>query len=403
VPGSSLDVVTRDLFMACMTVERGPGELYVQGNSVPGPDVTAWVERIDPESLATVHRSPDLPGEAFWAGGMAAHVNGDLYVTFGRWCHRLDPACDVVAARRLPRARPYNSLVILPDGHLVMKDFSGGEGVGKLPGDLTGAELVVLEPDGLEIVARLELPEGSIARLSADVAPDGTPLVYVIGVTRAFRLRWDRSTATLELDDGWTTEYLVRPGQTFGWDVVLEAGSAWFLDDGEGTENFGGSFTGKGRNDAPLQLVRIPLDHGHGPPSLTAVDICGEPGGLIANPPTVDAGRSVAVGFDSSNARLSAFRFDPDDPAAPLEPLWSRDQQTAGHLLRFPDTGELLSYDHDPALGEQLVVLDIETGVERACAAIGSPVQCVVFPGLAHDGSVYATTFTTVARIRPAG
>ena len=48
-------------------------------------------------------------------------------------------------------------------------------------------------------------------------------------------------------------------GQTFGWDIVLAGGSGWFLDNGEGSEEFGGSFRGKGRSGAPLHLVRVRL------------------------------------------------------------------------------------------------------------------------------------------------
>lgn len=391
-PGEKLVARSRGAIMGCMTVLRDPGEVYLHGQSGPGTDTTAWVQRIHPHSLDALKRSPDLPGGPFWPGGIAAHANGDLYVTYGRHCHRLDPDCQPIASRELPRVRPYNSLLILPDGNLIMKDFAGGAGVNRLPEGMRGSELVVLEPERLEIIARHELPQGSIARLSADVLDDGTPLVYVIGDRHAMRLRWD--AAALTLDDTWMPEYLRFDGQTFGWDVVLEAGSAWFLDNGEGTNAFGPSFMGKGTSPSPLHLIRIPLD---GPPYPEYLEVCGRPGGIIANPPAVDAERRIAVGYDSGNGVITAWHFGEPGQA---EPLWTRDQDQAGHMILFRRTGELMCYDYDHSRGsEQVVLLDIETGTEKGRVAIDSPLQCVVFPAAGPHRDLYATTFTTIAHI----
>ncbi len=398
-PGETLAVTSRPLMMSCMPVLRAPGEVYVQGNTPPGVgETTAWVEQIDPESLQTVRKSPPLPGGPFWPGGVAAHANGDLYVTYGRWCHRLDPGCQPVAARELPRDRPYNSLLILPDGNLVMKDFGGGTGRAALPPDMRGSELVVLEPGRLEIIARCELPEGSIARLSADVAADGTVRVYALGDRHAMRLRWGPATATLSLDEGWVTEYLRFDGQTFGWDAVLADGSAWFLDNGEGTNAFGPSFRGKGASPSPLHLVRIPLDGEH--PEAEFLEVCGRPGGIIANPPAIDSSRRIAVGYDSGNGVITAWRYGAPGQAAPI---WQRDQDQAGHMIVFPGTGELVSYDYDHERGtEQCVVLDMETGAEKGRVAVNSPLQSVVFPAAGWNRDVYVTTFAVISRVHVA-
>ena len=123
-PGEQLEVVSRDAAAATMVVLRDPGEAYLLRHT-GGPDAISWVEQIDPESLEPIVRSPDLPGGPTWPGGLAAHANGSLYVAFGRHVHRLGPDTVPIATRRLPRDRPYNSFVILPDGHLVTKDFGG--------------------------------------------------------------------------------------------------------------------------------------------------------------------------------------------------------------------------------------------------------------------------------------
>src|SRR4051794_2419944 len=151
-----LTVVSREAVAATMLVLREPGEVFALRHTA-GPDAVSWVEQIDPVSLATMARSPDLAGGPTWPGGVAAHANGSLYVVFGRHAHRLDAALTVVAWQPLPRAKPYNSFVILPDGHLVTKDFGG-----VLPGhdpaahQDEAAELLVLDPETLEIVARAD-------------------------------------------------------------------------------------------------------------------------------------------------------------------------------------------------------------------------------------------------------
>lgn len=113
---------TRAVSVGGMIVLRDPGEVYAMGCRLDA-DSTSWLERIDGESLEMVRRSPGSRRRPVWPGGVAAHANGDLYVTFGRWCHRLDPDCQPVVPVELPHPRSYNSLVVLPDGHLVMKDL----------------------------------------------------------------------------------------------------------------------------------------------------------------------------------------------------------------------------------------------------------------------------------------
>jgi hypothetical protein len=204
-------------------------------------------------------------------------------------------------------------------------------------------------------------------------------------------VRW--TGAELVLDEAFRPRYRTMEGQSYGWDAVIDAGAAWFLDNGAGSERYAGSFRGVGTNTAPLHLVRVGLDDG----AVSLTEICGLPGGLIANPPAIDAERRIAVGYDSGNGVVAAFRFD---ERGVTTPLWRRDLNQAAHPLRFPDTGELVVFDHDATRNaEQLVVLHIETGEELARVDTGSPVQSVLFAaaGLARD--LYACSFATVSHI----
>ena len=150
---------------------------------------------------------------------------------FGNHVHRLDPDLSVVATTTLPRHRPYNGFVVLPDGHLVTKDFAGSRpGAPVAPGERDPCELVVLEPDTLRIVERCTLSEPSIARLSAS----GDEL-FVVGDTSLLRVRWD---GRLHPDERAPVRYRTAEDQTYGWDCVIALGAAWFLDDGEGSEGY---------------------------------------------------------------------------------------------------------------------------------------------------------------------
>jgi hypothetical protein len=373
--GARLDVVARPALGATMAVLRAPGEVFVTGHTF-GDDVVAWVERVDPTTLEALARSPELLAGPFWPGGIAAHANGSLYVTCGRWCHRLDPDCRPVASCELPQPRPYNSLLVLPDGTLVMKDLVRDGSV--------HSRLVALEPERLEPLGpELELPEASIARLSAD-----GDVVYVVGDHSAFRYRWDGRATRFIRDEAWCVPYRTRPDQSYGWDPVIEGGSVWFMDNGD--HRYQGTMRDAGIAAGPVHLVRARVEDG----AWTLHPVSGLPRGAITNPPLYDPVRRIAVAFDSANAWLGAWRVD--DERFTL--LWSRASGTASHMLRYPDTGELVVDDHGPG-GDAVVVLDVETGVERARAATGSPMQSVVFPAVGWGRDFYYCSFSTLARV----
>lgn len=384
--GEQLAVTSRPVFMANMVVLRAPGEVYLQGSTPPGPDNAAFVERVDPITLDTVVRSPDLPaGGQWWPGGIVAHANGFLYVTHGRWCHKLDAELRLLASRELPRAGAYNSLLVLSDGNLVMKNIVRD-------GSML-SYFSVLEPERLELVGgEVEVPEPSIARIAKDVdAADD--LVYVVGDHTIFRYRYAASRLTR--DESWSFRYRTRPDaeQSYGWDPVIAGGDAWFMDNGEGV--FTQSLRDGGVASGPLHLVRVSLADSADAELFTPF---GAPRGTITNPPLYDPSRRIAVAYDSANALIGAFRY-----AGPgrFTKLWQHAMGASNHFILHPDTGEIVVNDFDQSAGEHVVVLDIESGRELGRVAIGSPVQSVTFqaPGFARD--VYCCTFATLARVFP--
>src|SRR5690606_32833099 len=114
---AGLAVTTRIAPVATMVVGDPGGPLYLLRHTA-GPEGAAVIERIDPITLEPEATSGELPGGPVWPGGAAVAGDGSVHVVFGRHAHRLDPDCRVLASRELPRDRPYNSFVTLPDGHL---------------------------------------------------------------------------------------------------------------------------------------------------------------------------------------------------------------------------------------------------------------------------------------------
>jgi len=385
--GTRVDVQTRTDPVVTMAVTRDPGEVYLLRHTL-GDDAVSFVERIDPDTLAPLARSAGLAGGAMWPGSIAAHGDGSLHVVFGNHAHRLGPDLEVLATAALPRRRPYNGFVLLPDGTLVTKDFAGSRPTAPVPaGERVPCELVALDPVTLDVLDTCELAEPSIARISA-LGDE----VYVVGDTSLLRVAWH--DGRFVRDEGFRATYRTMAGQTYAWDCVLALGAAWFLDDGDGSVAFDGSFEGRGTATAPLHLVRVDLATA----AVTLTEVCGLPGGLIANPPLIDTERSVAVGYDSGNGVMAAFDIADDGS---LTPTWRLRQNHASHLVLLPASGAIVTGDHDRSrLLEQVVVRDVTTGAELVRADTGSPLQSTVFPSVGHDGTVYWCSMSSVSRVR---
>ena len=381
-PGERLTVVTRRTMLSTMTVLGDPGEVYLLTHSALrariGLATTSRVERIDPVTLATIERSPRLPGGPMWPGGMAVHANGDIYVVYGRWAHRLDRCCVPKASLKLPLDLAYNSFVVLANGLIVTKNLS----------ETVPARLTVIDPETMVAAcADIDCPEPSVARLSAF-----GDSVYVVGVRSIFRYRW--TGVSLQRDPDWHFDYVGQTRQSHGWDAVLAGGHAWFMDNGR--HRYRTSMIGRGVVPTPNRLVRVSLDDAKNHETL---EICGLVGGSVTNPPLIDPRRKVVVGYDSANCALAAWRFEDG-----LIPLWSKDGiGAASHMLLDPGSGQMVTNDYSRCTGETVVVLDVTTGAELARAAIGGPMQGVVFPSIGWNRDFYWCSMSMLARVSVAG
>ncbi|MCW2967609.1 MAG: hypothetical protein JWM71_1381 [Solirubrobacteraceae bacterium] len=408
---------TRDAFCTTALVRREPGELYALRHTPPrrgpGSPVQAWVERLDPETLAVTAATPLLPAGPFWPGGIAAHRSGDLHVVCGSWAHRLTPDLEVLAARELSVPRAHNSFVVLDGGELVTKDCDP-------PAGRTRATVSVLDPETLDDVAPpVELPEPCIARLACD--GEG---VVALGAATAFRLRLDREAGRLVVDDAWRPRYGPAPGRSFGWDPVIADEHVFWMDNGR--NHVDRTMVGSGTDPDPLRLWWAWRDDGE---RVRSVEVSGLPFGTESNPPGWDPVGRVVVAYDAGNAVLRAWRL----VGGELESLWRRDDLAhAGHLIVYPDTRELVVGDwrdlellRRPLLRralrpvlqvlgrsaaarraalrtghDELVVLDLDTGAERGRVAVPSSSQGYLFPAPGYGRDVYYQSLTTIARVQ---
>jgi hypothetical protein len=378
---------SRRTHLSTMTVLGAPGQVFLLTHSVLrshlGLATTAQVELIDPITLATRHQSPRLPGGPMWPGGMAVLVNGHLLVVYGRYAHLLNRQCELLHSKQLPINEPYNSFVVLANGHVVTKNISA----------TTPARLSVLHPDSLEQMAPdIDCAEPSIARLSAQ-----GNTVYVVGMTCVMRYHWDEAQACLVKDAAWSYHYLKDSKQSYGWDMVLTAHDAWFMDNG--AHNYRISMLKAGKNALPNRLHRVSLGdanfHQHW-------EVSGVNGGAITNPPLVDESRQIVIAFDSANRHLRAWRIvrnSPDAQQLVLQDLWHlQNFGAASHMLLFADTGELCVNDYR-RFNEQVVILDIETGQEKSRVSTGGLMQGVVFPSVGWQRDIYWSSMDRLTRI----
>ena len=107
--------------------------------------------------------------------------------------------------------------------------------------------------------------------------------------------------------------------------------------------------------------------------------------------------RHIVIGYDSANCHLQAWRFDTDSLA--MTPLWHKQPfGCASHMILYPDTGELLINDYRRH-GEEVVVLNIESGDEIARVRSGGITQGVVFPSVGWGRDFYWSSMGRLARI----
>lgn len=388
-----------------MTIEREPGQWYVGGTmaAFSGPPPFGWVERIDPDTLEMLASSPELPcGEHVWCGAILAHANGSILSVNGSYLHRLDPDdLSVVAERELPADRSHNGLLALTDGSLITKDLRL-EGQG-------GTTITRLDPSTLEIIgAPLQLAEGSMGRIAADISPDGSDVVYVPGSEHMWRLIVDGDE--MAVDEAWQPRYRMA-NDRFGlsWDACVSDGSCWAMDCGDiwsvrrihQTEPNGRFEVPPGRSlswrldapwDGPQRLHRLSLTD---PTDHVSIEPFGTPGGGIIAPPVHVPEAEMAIAWDSINGGLAGV----STAGGELEVAWHLSIRASMQPVVFPESNELVINDFTNEGSDDLVVVDIATGALIDRVATGSRVANGMFLSAGGRRDVFYCSTLTLARV----
>jgi hypothetical protein len=370
-----------------MMVLRRPGELYLLANNhLDSPERYGLVQRLDPVTLQPLASSPRLPsGGHTWCGGIVAHENGYLYMNNGNRCFKLDADCRVLAQALLPQDAAYNSLLVMRDGNLVMKNIERDA--------RRSSRFVVLEPDRLQqIGSEVAIPEVSMGRIAMDTTADGRQVVYVPGSHHFYRFRYQGGA--LVRDASWEPLYRTMPddAQSFSWDSCIAQGACWAQDNGDneanvaifstpivGTERPRRGAAFRGLSTSPQKLIRIDTaDHAR----MDVLEMFGLPRGSIFSPPAFDPIRNVALGFDTGNGWLGGWRY----AHGRFDTLWTRPCRISMQMVVFLDSGEAMVNDFQQGRDE-LVLLDIETGTEKGRVATDSSTANGMFlsPGWHRD------------------
>ena len=400
--GSEARVICRsDDRWHVMAIRRAPGEIYV-GGTMPawhGPEPFGWLQKLDPETLAPLALSPELPaGGHVWCGAIAAHANGDIYEVNGCYMHRLDPECQVVTEQRLPVDQAHNGMLILGDGSIVTKDLRlAGQG----PSTITR-----LAADGLEVMGEpLRLPEGSMGRIASDLTIDGE-FIYIPGIEHVWRIRVDGDG--MAVDENWRPQYREEPGpQGLSWDGCISSDALWLMDNGDIDSlraiygvHPNGRFDGPEHRlswrrpapwDGPQRLLKVSLDSG----DIQPIAPFGTPGGGIIAPPVYVPEHKMCIAWDSINGGLAGV----SDADGSLKVAWTVDARPSMQPVVFPETGELVINDFRPG-DDQLIVVDIPTGQVIDRVSTGSHVANGMFLTPGGERDIYYCSTYAVVRVQ---
>lgn len=391
-----------------MVIERELGQWYVGGTlpNFSGPPPHGWVQRIDAETLEPLATSPDLPcGEHVWCGAILAHVNGSIMSVNGSYLHRLDPDdLSIQVERKLPADRSHNGLLALSDGTLITKDLRL-EGQG-------GTSVTRLDPNTLEVLEVLVLPEGSMGRIAADALSvedlPFTDAIYVPGTEHLWRINVDADGMNV---DEWCPRYRELNDQWgLSWDACLSEGMCWFMDCGDihsvrrihTTEPNGRFHKPPGRDlswrlPAPWKgaqrLLRVDLSNDQ---DLQWVEPFGHPGGGIIAPPLHVPEANMAIAWDSVNGGLAGIATGDNE----LSVAWQLDIRASMQPIVFPESGELVINDFTAEGVDDLVVVDVSTGALLDRVATGSRVANGMFLTAGGQRDVFYCTTTVLARVQ---
>jgi hypothetical protein len=217
-------------------VDRGPNELYVYGGGYGDNPAASgsFVSRVEPATFNEVWRrvliNTNATDEWNYPGVLNVLSDGTLVVIYGYHIAKLDPETgDVMARTTLPTGTSapadtsYNGYDALPDGTIISKTVNRQPGCTEQgfsafldcpdPTAVPPSVLVAIDPDSLEVVDQVTLPEMMGGRVTTTIY-EGTNAIYLPGATKLYRYTY--ADGALAEDPTWGPVPYLKDGQTAG-------------------------------------------------------------------------------------------------------------------------------------------------------------------------------------------
>ena len=381
-----------------MVVRRDENEFYL-GGTMPyfnGPKPFGWLQRIDPVTLETISESPNLPcGDHVWCGAIAAHKNGNIIKVNGNFMHVLNSDCQVLIEKQLPIDQAHNGLLVLSDGSIVTKDC-------RLENQ-SNSSITRLNPNNLEVIETIQLPEGSMGRIASDITPQGE-FIYIPGISRIWRLRVHERN--LEIDQEWQPQYRQEKGiQGLAWDGCISDGCLWLMDNGDidsVRQIYGVHPNGRVKENTHLswrspapwtgkqRLLKLDLTTS----DLSFIEPFERNGGGIIAPPVNVPELETCIAWDSLNGGLAGISTKNGN----LDLSWNLDARPTMQPVVFPDTKELVinSFENDK---DYLIVVDIQTGELLSKVDVNARLANGMFLSPGFNRDIFYCTTGTFAKV----
>lgn len=256
---------------------RKPGELYLVGGEYPtledpvpaGPFVAKAAASTGRQIWRTYLDNPNVSGR--WIGNANLNIlpNGNVAFAWSNQIVLIDGDTGLILKHNiLPAGEApiadvnFKHLTIAPDGTLILKDqtrpvgctLQGTMAILKCEGKQPNSQLVAVDPDTLEILHDIPLPEPSDVPHAITMF-EGRIAIYLGFNESARRAFWDPVAKKLSLDESWAI-YPMQKGQTTATAPSLIGDWVGFQLNGAGSETVASSIVVANQKD-PKKLQSV--------------------------------------------------------------------------------------------------------------------------------------------------
>ncbi len=329
---------------------RRPGELYIVGGEFPtkgdpkpvGPYLAKVNATNGKEIWRTYVDNPNASGR--WIGNANLNIlpNGNIPLAWSDQIVLIDgDTGEILKHSTLPGGPTkaanvnFKHLTIAPDGTLIMKDQTRPDGCTEqgtvaiivcadrgMP--LTPSNLVAVDPDTLEVLDQIPLPE-SAPSPHIITTYDDKIAIYIGGSETMFRAFWDPDAKKLSMDNSWVVKPM-QAGQTAATAPSIMGDWVTVQLNGLFSEKKSSSVVSINQHDATDMHVIFPFGEL-------------EPGGISFAPPkgTTDPENNMVYSADMGMKKVAGIKIDPATGEMTLKYVLDNVTNTFQPLFGPPD------------------------------------------------------------------